>query len=116
MEKTQLPKGLLVGVYRDYIPGESEQITNIFDDFILVTSEPQPSGFEPIPEVMGTDNHHRILVLKHMVIGENLWFYAVPYNQLEFGMFGGNFIHTCDSRFSKSTPGYPIPVHDRFEK
>ena len=27
-------------------------------------------------------------------------------------MFGGNFIHTSDSRFPSN---YPIPVHDRFE-
>jgi len=29
-----------------------------------------------------------------------------------YGMFGGNFIYTSDSRFPNS---YPIPVHDRFE-
>lgn len=35
------------------------------------------------------------------------------------GMFGGNFVWTSDSRWSdaiEADPGYPIKVHDRFER
>ena len=30
-------------------------------------------------------------------------------------MFGGNYVVTSDSRFSRKYP-HPIPVHDRFER
>ena len=30
-------------------------------------------------------------------------------------MFGGNFLHCSDSRFSELNNGYPIPIHDRRE-
>ena len=33
-------------------------------------------------------------------------------NSCDYGMFGGNFIYTSDSRFPSD---YPIGVHDRFE-
>jgi hypothetical protein len=54
-----------------------------------------------------------VLVERHL-FGEEAW-YAVPagiYKSNKHSMFGGNFIHTSDSRF----PGRaPIPVHDRIE-
>ena len=54
-----------------------------------------------------------VLVERHL-FGEEAW-YAVPagiYKSNKHSMFGGNFIHTADSRF----PGRaPIPVHDRVE-
>ena len=54
-----------------------------------------------------------VLVERHL-FGEEAW-YAVPagiYKSNKHSMFGGNFIHTSDSRF----PGRaPIPVHDRVE-
>ena len=32
-------------------------------------------------------------------------------------MFGGNFLHTSDSRFDEiGTYGYPLPIHDRRER
>ncbi len=31
-------------------------------------------------------------------------------------MFGGNFLWTSDSRFSRAFPNGPVPIHDRFEK
>lgn len=31
------------------------------------------------------------------------------------GMFGGNFVWSCDSRFRALYGQNPIPVHDRFE-
>ena len=30
-------------------------------------------------------------------------------------MFGGNFVYTSDSRFSRKYGGQPVQVHDRFE-
>lgn len=36
-------------------------------------------------------------------------------NGQHHSMFGGNFVHTSDSRFSRKYGNQPIAVHDRFE-
>jgi len=55
-----------------------------------------------------------LVLVERQLFGEDAW-YAVPagiYKSNKHSMFGGNFIHTSDSRF----PGRaPIPVHDRVE-
>jgi len=55
-----------------------------------------------------------LVLVERQLFGEEAW-YAVPagiYKSNKHSMFGGNFIHTSDSRF----PGRaPIPVHDRIE-
>ena len=55
-----------------------------------------------------------LVLVERKLFGEDA-FYAVPaeiYKSNKHSMFGGNFIHTSDSRF----PGRaPIPVHDRVE-
>ena len=55
-----------------------------------------------------------LVLVERQLFGEEAW-YAVPagiYKSNKHSMFGGNFIHTSDSRF----PGRaPIPVHDRVE-
>ena len=55
-----------------------------------------------------------LVLVERQLFGEDA-FYAVPaglYKNNKHTMFGGNFIHTSDSRF----PGRaPIPVHDRVE-
>ena len=39
-----------------------------------------------------------------------------PHGKLIGPMFGGCFIHTCDSRFRKFVGhDYPVPLHDRWE-
>ena len=61
----------------------------------------------PIPD-------DELVLVERKLFGEDA-FYAVPaglYKSNKHTMFGGNFIHTSDSRF----PGRaPIPVHDRVE-
>jgi len=43
------------------------------------------------------------------------YIHAVPASvEGKSSMFGGNYISTCDSRFS-AVSKYPIPVHDRVE-
>jgi hypothetical protein len=55
-----------------------------------------------------------LVLVERQLFGKEAW-YAVPagiYKSNKHSMFGGNFIHTSDSRF----PGRaPIPVHDRVE-
>jgi|TARA_B110000908_G_C10039480_1_gene351135 hypothetical protein len=55
-----------------------------------------------------------LVLVERQLFGREAW-YAVPagiYKSNKHSMFGGNFIHTSDSRF----PGRaPIPVHDRIE-
>ena len=55
-----------------------------------------------------------LVLVERQLFGKEAW-YAVPagiYKSNKHSMFGGNFIHTSDSRF----PGRaPIPVHDRIE-
>ena len=57
---------------------------------------------------------NELVLVERQLFGEEAW-YAVPagiYKSNKHSMFGGNFIHTSDSRF----PGRaPIPVHDRVE-
>lgn len=47
------------------------------------------------------------------------YIYARPLDSLQsgrWGMAGGNFVYTCDSRYKELVSHrYPIPVHDRFE-
>ena len=55
-----------------------------------------------------------LVLVERQLFGKAAW-HAVPagiYKSNKHSMFGGNFIHTSDSRF----PGRaPIPVHDRVE-
>ena len=39
----------------------------------------------------------------------------VPAGAKGWTMFGGNFVYTCDSRFSRAYGGAPVHVHDRLE-
>jgi hypothetical protein len=77
------------------------------EDKILLTSE-DGTITGPFETKDGVD----YLVLKRR--GD--YMYAVPKSVIDEGvhsMFGGNFVHTSDSRFPNQ---YPIPVHDRVER
>lgn len=52
------------------------------------------------------------------MIGGTEYRHAVPVDQIDRQtMFGGNFVHTSDSRVSRACPPYGVlPVHDRCER
>ena len=62
-----------------------------------------------------------LIIMSRKIAGcEQLYLTAYPVNLFnqpnQSGMFGGNFVWTCDSRFPKiGEHSYPIPIHDRFE-
>lgn len=59
-----------------------------------------------------------ILELVERNIGENKYKHFEPKTPELAGrwtMFGGCFITTSDSRFSKTYGSYPLPLHDRVE-
>lgn len=60
---------------------------------------------------------HEVLILVRRDFYDGEYLYAEPLVRPEGfvgPMFGGNFVWSCDSRFSEVCH-YPIPVHDRFE-
>jgi hypothetical protein len=86
-------------------------VTSKRNEFILVGG-----GIEGPFEVKEGEPY---LELRSMGSGDRLYYYAVPVtgedkSHMAGPMFGGNFVHTSDSRFSKVCL-YPIPVHDRYE-
>ena len=40
----------------------------------------------------------------------------VPAGAEGWSMMGGNFVYSCDSRFSRAYGHAPVAVHDRFER
>ncbi len=102
-------KGLGVYVYRS---GDTDSsmggISSKYDRLILVG--------EGIPEIFEVKEGEPYLELERRNIGGREYLSANPKRQEQRGkiggMFGGNFVHTSDSRFPSD---YPIPVHDRFE-
>ena len=100
-------KGLLVFVYKDgtgdcTLNGASANV-----DKMVLIGEGVPEIFEP------DDTSPAIYLREHC--GQPI---AVPKNVLDgeaWGMDGGNFIYSCDSRFRQIVNEYPIRVHDRIE-
>lgn len=99
-------KGLLVNVYRDKHDCTNEGISSRHDRMVL-TGDGIPEIFEPSerePEI-------------RLVYRPNInYYHAEPTEgkrpHCAGWFFGGNFIHTSDSRFPNR---YPIPIHDRQE-
>ena len=71
----------------------------------------------PISDALTDDDvspNEIVLTLVRRTICGREYIHAVPRGTAHHTMFGGNFIHSSDSRFADICP-YPIPVHDRFE-
>lgn len=107
-------KGLSVTIYR-YPEAEctNQGVTcldrckdNMFPNCALLVGE-GVSGPTSVEDAMKKKYPILVLQLKNGYIS------AVPANNSHISwMFGGNFIHSSDSRFPHK---YPIPVHDRQE-
>lgn len=100
-------KGLMVWVYKDgcgdcSLNGLSSNVTTM----ILIG--------DGIPEIHKPSEKSPAIYLR-MHVGQPI---AVPKKVLEdkvWGMFGGNFLYTSDSRFREVVNEYPIRIHDRIE-
>ena len=104
-------KGLLVSIFRSEPKGG--QSLNRFNDCdrLVLVHEKMDTIFS------ANESSPAVTVLEKEAFGRK-YQYAVPLTEkgepLLGGMFGGNFISTCDSRFRRAF-GYPVPLHDRFE-
>ena len=104
--------GLTVGVFRevDFPDCTANGITSKVSRIVLV--DDAICG----PFKVQKDEIYLVLV-RRMIMGKE-FIHAEPrvnghkVNKCDYGMFGGNFIYTSDSRFPSD---YPIGVHDRFE-
>jgi hypothetical protein len=104
--------GLTVGVFRevDFPDCTANGITSKVSRILLVDDSIEG------PFKVGKDEVYLVLVRRNICGRE--YIHAEPRKESfemrgdRYGMFGGNFIYTSDSRFPNS---YPIPVHDRFE-
>jgi len=63
-----------------------------------------------IPHPNGPISSESVDPRQILVLGEAF----VKPNCNKRGMFGGNFVYSCDSRF-RAISRFPIPIHDRFE-
>jgi len=102
-------KGLIVNVYKSPL-GDSTAggLTSKFDKAVIVG--------KGIPEIFAPSEDAPAIYLDK--IRDHVFASPVDKTQEKSGtwMFGGNFVYSSDSRFSKLTnDGNPIPVHDRFE-
>lgn len=104
--------GLLVSVYRS-ASGDTTAggVSSQHNHFTLIDREVE-GPFE-------ANDERPELNLVRRTIGGQLYLHATPpqasWPAGKAGpMFGGNFIHTSDSRFGRVSR-YPIPIHDRFE-
>lgn len=104
--------GLTVGVFRevDFPDCTANGITSKVSRIILVD--------DSIEGPFKVQEGETYLVLIRRTLFGRVYIHAEPrVNGKElkgdgFGMFGGNFIYSSDSRFPND---YPIGVHDRFE-
>lgn len=108
------PMGLLVDILRsahnyDCTNGGVTSIAMGHTDALLVGPG--------IPKIFSAGKHP-VLYLRTRSVGGELTFHVIPEpvgSETKWWMSGGNFIHTCDSRFREAVGNYPIPVHDRTE-
>jgi hypothetical protein len=110
-------KGLHVSVLRYAYNYDSSLngITAQADSILLVDEKLEGGLYEPEP-----DEIYLKLVRRKIRAGEPDYIHAEPYKNGKklhggaWSMFGGNYVHSCDSRIT-ALNRYPIPVHDRFE-
>lgn len=85
-----------------------------FDRLLLVC----PDGFI---DVASGDPPENLVRLVRLELSGEVVYHIEPAVSPDPGnvgwMAGGNFAHTCDSRFSRMTPGFygALPIHDRQE-
>lgn len=106
---TTMKAGLTVGVLRNARLGDATVggPSATTDSFTLVDAMVKGPS-------MPSDEHPEINLVRR-VIGGRDYVHAVPLSLAgKQTMFGGNFIHTSDSRF-RAVNLYPIPIHDRVE-
>lgn len=102
-----MKKGLLVTIYKSSNDCTNGGVTAKANSIILTG--------EGVPEIFSISEGDIYLKLVKRNLGGSEYLHAEPVGQGSKGvgfMFGGNFIHTSDSRFVSK---YPIPVHDRSE-
>jgi len=108
-------RGLSCNVYRavDFPDCTADGITGKVKCILLVDDSIRA------PFKVAENEIYLVLVRRQFPLsGKGEYIHAEPrmngknINGLDYGMFGGNFIYTSDSRFPSN---YPIPVHDRFE-
>lgn len=103
-------KGLLVYVYRNAkfggctAGGLTDQVSQVLLAGDGIEGQFEIAEDEPYLELVRTAQLRVIAVPRNFKDTKNL---VGP-------MFGGNFVYSSDSRFSKICPS-PIPVHDRYE-
>ena len=119
-------KGLTADVYRNGFDCTNNGVTAQAKDVLVLGSYDArriPSvgttpKFTPMDQVFDAHpNRRAVAIIKDMCCGQER-IRAVPVGvdgqPVTYGMFGGNFIYTSDSRL-REVAAYPIPVHDRFE-
>lgn len=105
-------KGLMVNIYRCEPKGGQSRNRFNHNDHLVIVHPKMDTIFQVKDDMPG------VTVLEKTNFMGATYQYAVPLDDkgepLTGGMFGGNYISSCDSRF-RSAFGYPVPLHDRFE-
>ena len=112
--KVKTLRGYSVNFYRrENVGGQSYNVVSNgqFDHIVLVTD-----GVNGDASTVNSDEPYLQLKTKHVT--SEPYLYAEPVNMGTEGkwvMFGGAFVYTSDSRFTREVSRQPIPVHDRVE-
>jgi len=91
-------------------------VTSKHSNFELMTEEEIIEKLDILG--MTKEEREKILVFKTTYRTGTEYKYCVPLESLidnKWYMMGGNYINSCDSRYSEQISQYPIPVHDRVE-
>ena len=103
-------KGISADVLRGRYESTNGGVSSKYDSFLIIDPSIERGNIESkstTPELK--------LVRRNLPDGSE-YVHAEPLEPVKKGnvgyMFGGNFIHTSDSRFPND---YPIPIHDRQE-
>jgi hypothetical protein len=116
-------RGLIVEVYKHINKtGKPDDCTNgglssQHDEFLLLGV---PNGNWTADSLPDMPKLKLVQVVGRNGRATTMSYKAVPldYNEVTrnpWYMFGGNFVYTCDSRFTRIC-GYPIQIHDRKER
>lgn len=106
-------KGLHVSIYRDSDPCDCTMggVSSVAHGRTALTVVD-----DRIAGVFEADEEAPAVELVRREIGGQTYVHAKPYGETRHTMFGGNFLHTSDSRLREATgTSYPIPIHDRIE-
>lgn len=109
-----MTKGLICSIYQDKdgVNCSNNGISSKYKDVLVIMAEGEGQVFDEDPK------RPTVKIVRRIIQGKE-YIHAEPVNPIKSEnigyMFGGCFIFSSDSRFSRFISQYPVALHDRQE-